>query len=127
MSLSAKRKRYSFRPAFELNTIRGLSWPDPPAADLVLLIAIGMYREMIFVSGESSLQLDVPPELKGRMVGFFYVLVSGCAALGGLLMGFFFNHIGIEESFFAVGAVVLAAGLVLRLRSSTGESGALAN
>lgn len=86
--------------------------------DLVILVAVGVCWEMIFVSGGSSLQLDVPPEIKGRMVGFFYVLVSGCAALGGLLMGFFFDQIGIEKSFFVVGAFVLVVGIVLRLRQS---------
>lgn len=87
-------------------------------SDLLLLMAVGVCWEMIFVSGGSSLQLDVPEQIKGRMVGLFYVLVSGCAALGGLLMGFLFDSIGIEDSFFAVGILVLVTGIVLRLRHS---------
>lgn len=74
------------------------------ATDVLLLIALGVCWELIFVSGSSSLQLDVPPEIKGKMVGFFYVLVSGCAALGALLLGYLFDALGIETS------LIIAAG-----------------
>lgn len=85
-------------------------------SDMAILVAIGICWELIFVSGNSSLQLDVPEQIKGRMIGLFYVLVSGCAALGALLMGFLFDHIGIEQSLFGVAALIVLVGLSLRVR-----------
>lgn len=84
--------------------------------DLLLLTVIGCCWEFIFVSGGSSLQLDIPEGIRGRMVGLFYVLVSGCAALGALLMGFLFEHVGIEVSLLGVGVLMGIAGSVLSVR-----------
>lgn len=81
--------------------------------DLVLLVALGICWEMIFVSGSTSLQLDVPPEIKGKMIGFFYVLVSGCAALGALLLGYLFDLLGIDTSLTVSAGVIFVVGVGL--------------
>lgn len=92
-------------------------------SDVVLLVALGICWEMIFVSGSSSLQLDVPSEIKGRMVGFFYVLVSGCAALGALLLGFLFADYGIETGLTGVAAATFLVGIYLLARRRRAEAG----
>ncbi len=86
------------------------------ATDIPLLIVIGFTWEMIFVSGGSALQLDVPVDIKGRMVGVFYTLVTGAAALGAILMGALFEDFGVSTSLLAVGAGAGVAGLYLFFR-----------
>lgn len=86
------------------------------ATDIPLLIAIGFTWEMIFVSGGSALQLDVPMDIKGRMVGVFYTLVTGAAALGAVLMGALFEDLGVTTALLAVGGGAGLAGLYLMVR-----------
>ena len=92
------------------------------ATDIPLLMVIGFTWEMVFVSGGSSLQLDVPMEIKGRMVGVFYTLVTGAAALGAILMGVLFQDVGVSGSLILVGGVAAVAALFLLFRWRSGRS-----
>ena len=84
--------------------------------DIPLLMLIGFSWEMVFVSGGSAVQLDVPADIRGRMVGLFYLLVTGSSALGALLIGYIFSQIGVEASLIVGGAVSLLFGILLVLR-----------
>jgi len=92
------------------------------ATDIPLLMVIGFTWEMVFVSGGSSLQLDVPMEIKGRMVGVFYTLVTGATALGAVLMGVLFQDVGVSDSLLLVGGLAAVAALFLLFRWRTGRS-----
>ena len=92
------------------------------ATDIPLLVVIGFTWEMVFVSGGSSLQLDVPPDIKGRMVGIFYTLVTGAAALGAVLMGVLFEDIGVTDSLLLIGVLSGVGALALLLRWRSGRS-----
>lgn len=92
------------------------------ATDIPLLVVIGFTWEMVFVSGGSALQLDVPPNIKGRMVGIFYTLVTGAAAVGAILMGVLFQDVGVSGSLLIIGAVAGACALVLLARWRSGRS-----
>ncbi len=91
------------------------------ATDIPLLAVIGFTWEMIFVSGGSALQLDVPPNIKGRLVGIFYTLVTGAAALGAIVMGILFEDVGVSTSLLLIGAVAAGCGLVLLVRWRSGR------
>lgn len=91
------------------------------ATDIPLLVVIGFAWEMVFVSGGSSLQLDVPPDIKGRMVGIFYTLVTGAAALGAIVMGALFEDLGVTDSLLAIGSLAGAGAVVLVVRWKTGR------
>ena len=92
------------------------------ATDIPLLVVIGFTWEMTFVSGGSALQLDVPMDIKGRMVGIFYTLVTGAAAIGAILMGILFQDVGVSGSLLAIGAVAGICGAVLLVRWRSGRS-----
>ena len=92
------------------------------ATDIPLLMVIGFAWEMVFVSGGSSLQLDVPMEIKGRMVGIFYTLVTGAAALGAIAMGALFEDVGVTDSLLLIGALAAVGALALLARWRSGRS-----
>jgi predicted MFS family arabinose efflux permease len=81
---------------------------------------IGFAWEMVFVAGANAVQLDVPNEIRGRMVGLYYLLVAGSAAIGALLIGYLFSTVGVESSLIVGGAVGLLGAilLIVRLRRS---------
>lgn len=92
------------------------------ATDIPLLVVIGFAWEMIFVSGGSSLQLDVPKDIKGRMVGIFYTLVTGAAALGAIVMGALFQDVGVSDSLLIIGAIAGICAVFLLVRWRSGRS-----
>jgi len=102
--------------------------------DYLLLIVIGFAWELLEVSGQSAMQLEVPNHISGRMVGVFYLLVTGASALGALIAGWLFDELGVDTSLVGLGAVALACAGLLYLRGrgagavtrpvSTGERGA---
>ena len=82
-------------------------------SDLLLLAVIGCTWETLFVSGSAAMQLDVPMHIKGRMIGVFYVAVTGCTAAGALLMGWLFTDLGVDHSLWLLGGVTLLMSLGL--------------
>jgi MFS family permease len=82
-------------------------------SDLILLLIVGIAWELVFVSAAQSLQLDVPTEIRGRMLGLFYCLTAGMSAVGALLMGAAFTDLGVDTGLLVLGAIALACGLAL--------------
>ena len=82
-------------------------------SDLLLLAVIGFTWETLFVSGSAAMQIDVPMHIKGRMIGLFYVAVTGCTALGALLMGWLFTDLGVDHSLWLLGGLTLAMSIAL--------------
>ncbi|MFZ9668685.1 MAG: MFS transporter [Solirubrobacterales bacterium] len=101
-------------------TVLALGFSSSLATDIPLLVVLGFTWEMIFVSGGSALQLDVPVAIKGRMVGIFYTLVTGAAALGAILMGALFQDLGVSTSLIIVGVCAGLSGLALYFRWRSG-------
>lgn len=85
--------------------------------DYLLLVVIGFAWEVLEVSGQSAMQLEVPNEISGRMVGIFYLLVTGASALGALGAGWVFDQLGVDTSLVIMGVLALAGGLGLSLRA----------
>jgi predicted MFS family arabinose efflux permease len=75
------------------------------AQDLLCLLAIGFAWELVYVSGRTAMQLEVPAVLSGRLVGVFFLLVSVATAAGSLVMGWLFDALGVDAT------LVLAAAL----------------
>lgn len=99
-----------------------LGFSSALATDIPLLVLIGFAWEMIFVSGGSALQLDVPMDIKGRMVGVFYTLVTGAAALGAVIMGVLFQDVGVSGSLVLIGVLAALCGLLLFFRWRSGRA-----
>lgn len=84
--------------------------------DLALLILIGFGWEYLQGGGSDVMQLEVPPHISGRMVGMFYLLVTGASALGALVAGWLFDRLGVDVSLLALGLLASAGAMVLKLR-----------
>jgi predicted MFS family arabinose efflux permease len=90
------------------------------ATDLLLLAIVGFGWEVIYVSGSATVQLDVPEDIRGRMVGMFFTLATGATALGSLIMGALFQDLGVAQWLVITGAVALAGALLIRFRLRRG-------
>lgn len=86
--------------------------------DFLALFIVGISWELVFVSGQGSLQLEVPRDIRGRMIGLFYLLVTGATALGALALGMLFDYLGVRTSLLLGAAVVAVGAGVLLVRPS---------
>ena len=93
-----------------------LGFSSNVVTDYLLLLVIGFAWELLQVSGRSAMQLEVPSQISGRMVGIFYVIVTGASAVGALLAGWLFSELGVDTSLVGVGVVALACAVILYLR-----------
>lgn len=79
------------------------------------------------VSTNTQLQMAAPDHLRGRVMGFYSLMVLGMAPLGSFQAGWVSEHFGVPMSL-ALGAVVTAAGTLWLARPrATAGSGARAD
>ncbi len=71
------------------------------------------------VSTNTQLQMAAPDHLRGRVMGFYSLMVLGMAPLGSFQAGWVSEHFGVPTSL-AVGAVVTAAGTLWLARPRAG-------
>ena len=81
--------------------------------DLLAAAVIGFGWEFVFVGGQSSVAIDVPAAVRGRMMGLFFVLVTATTALGAIGLGVLINMWGMPTTFLLTAAVVVAVGVAL--------------
>ena len=89
----------------------------------ILLFATGAFFTTWTSASNSTLQLDAPDHLRGRVVSLFYYAFNGLAPLGGLLAGWLTSVGGTRLAFSSLGVVgagstVLAALFVKRTREA---------
>ena len=75
----------------------------------VLLFAIGVCFTVFTSNGNSTVQLEAPDHLRGRVIGLYYYAFNGLGPLGGLLAGWLSGHGGTQLAFLVAGATGLAA------------------
>ena len=85
--------------------------------DVVGAVLIGFGWEFVFVGGQSTVAVEVSPDIRGRMMGLFFVLVTATTALGALLVGFLITQWGLMPTFLTLAGVVTAAAVVLIVRN----------
>ncbi|HEY1367035.1 MAG TPA: MFS transporter [Gaiellaceae bacterium] len=77
-----------------------------------LLFLTGLGFTLWSANSNSSLQLEAPDHLRGRVVGLYYYAFNGTGPLGGILTGWLSAKSGTELAFFVAGSVGLAATLL---------------
>ena len=82
----------------------------------LLLFAIGACFTLWTSSSNSSLQLDAPDHLRGRVVGLYYYCFNGLGPVGGLLAGWLAAKGGTELAFLVTGAIGVASVAVATAR-----------
>lgn len=79
-----------------------------------LLVLFGMSSLVFSTTINTTIQLNVPDELRGRVMSIFFLLMAGSTPIGGLLTGFMAEHIGVPRAL-AIEAALCAAGVTAAL------------
>lgn len=82
---------------------------------LPLLVLLGFAITTIATSVNTLIQMQVPNQLRGRIMALFSVLFIGVTSLGNLLAGFTAARLGVATTVMLAGTVCLAAGVGYRL------------
>jgi MFS family permease len=83
---------------------------------VALLFVVGFLDLAFYSMAQALVQLQSPPELRGRLVGLFNMAALGMRAFSGVTIGFFGAAVGIHWSLALSTAVVLIAASTLMLR-----------
>jgi MFS family permease len=80
---------------------------------LVLLVPTGMALISFTTLANSSVQLGVPAEIRGRVMGIYMLVFLGGAPLGSPLTGWVAEQVGTRMSMIAGAAISVAAAIVV--------------
>jgi MFS family permease len=88
---------------------------------LLLLFAAG-FLELSFNSmAQALVQLEAPPQARGRMIGLYSMAAQGMRTFSGITVGLVGQAIGVHWSLALAGAVVVALCSSLLLRDSNAD------
>ncbi|MGW6416028.1 MFS transporter [Streptomyces sp. NPDC055055] len=79
---------------------------------MVLLFLTGGMSIFFAQAANHRIQLGVAPELRGRVLALYTLILQGSTPLGALLVGTLAEHWGVRWGFLVGGVISLAAGLV---------------
>lgn len=82
---------------------------------LPALVGIGITRVTFMTAGEALTQLSTNPAIRGRVMSFWILLVTGGQALGGVVMGWIAESLGAQVAFAVAGLVPAAVGVVVAI------------
>ncbi|MFG3191085.1 MFS transporter [Streptomyces omiyaensis] len=90
---------------------------------MVLLLLTGGASIFFVQAANHRVQLGVAPELRGRVLALYTLILQGSTPLGALLVGVLADRWGVRWAFVAGGLVSLAAGLGALAAGRRGEPG----
>jgi MFS family permease len=99
----------------------GLSHSFPLTAALLLLF--GIVSIVFSTPINTSIQMTVPDELRGRVMSIFFLLMAGSTPIGGLITGQLADRVGVPETL-VIEAALRALGVAgaLLYHEVTGRS-----
>jgi predicted MFS family arabinose efflux permease len=77
-------------------------WGAVPA-----LFLVGFFAIVVTASCNTTLQINAPDELRGRVMSLYSLVFGGSVPLGALLVGFISQHWGVPTAFLVMGATGL--------------------
>jgi MFS family permease len=80
---------------------------------LAVLTATGCLMVLHSISANTIVQQDAPDRLRGRVMGFYSLVVLGLAPFGSLQVGWVSEHLGVRTAFAAGGATCCASAVAL--------------
>jgi MFS family permease len=75
---------------------------------------IGFFTLTMLNSANATMQLESPPEIRGRVMAFYFTIVMGGTPIGSPIIGWVGQHLGARWTFILGGALTLA-GVLLAL------------
>jgi MFS family permease len=94
--------------------VAGLA-PNAPFA-YAAMVPLGFVSMSFMITGNTLLQLESPPQARGRVMALYGVAFLGSTPIGSLIVGWLGEHAGARSTFFVGGAVALAVGASILLR-----------
>lgn len=82
----------------------------PVALLFVVIAAFGMMSQITITN--TLIQTTVNPAMRGRVISIYAMAFFGMQPLGGLLIGFISEHIGVKNTVMAEGLIALLIGLL---------------
>ncbi len=97
------------------------------------LVGIGIVTMLFMTSANSLVQMTAPAAVRGRVMSVYLLMLLGCQAVGGPIVGAAIDHVGVRSTMLTCGAIVavvaLLAGLAMarqsQLRLSVGRTARL--
>lgn len=116
--LSARRRRLRLRAIVIATIVYGFVTAFAGIAPwyplfLGALIGIGISRLLFATGAESMTQLSTNLGIRGRVISFYFMVVVGGQALGGVIMGFIAEQFGAMVAFLVAGGMPALAGIVV--------------
>ncbi len=118
--LVAGRQQPSRRFIFTFATIFGMidiamAFSRSYALTVTLLVALGIASISYIASTNTSLQMNSPTHLRGRIMGLYVVIFAGSTPIGALFTGFVAEWLGTAQMIFIEGVLCLlgvASGVI---------------
>ncbi len=91
---------------------------------LVLMFFVGFGAISMAATANTTIQLVVPDQLRGRVMSIYVTVFAGSTPVGGLLMGGIASRFGVDASLVAGGVTCVVIGLagLVWLRSQAGRA-----
>lgn len=89
-----------------------------------LLVMLGLAGVAMMTMANTSLQLNAPEELRGRVISIFVLLQAGSTPLGGIITGLLSEWAGVRLALFILGMLCFGGlGLTLAVRAFRSRTG----
>jgi MFS family permease len=89
------------------------AWMPTYATFAAILPLVGGVALMTLISANSFVQTNCEPKLRGRVMGIYLLIFMGGTPIGSPIIGWAAENIGIRETVFACGLIVLVAAAVI--------------
>jgi predicted MFS family arabinose efflux permease len=101
-----------------------LGFPQAIGISLLLMFFVGLGAISMAATANTTIQLAVPDQLRGRTMAVYTTVFAGSTPVGGLLMGFVASRFGVAEAMVLGGAVCAVIGVLAfvwlrRIRATT--------
>ncbi|HLA83027.1 MAG TPA: MFS transporter [Thermoleophilia bacterium] len=89
----------------------GLGLSNSQAVSTGLMFAIGLSGVLFMTSANARLQLMVPENMRGRVIGMYILLFLGTTPISSVIIGQLAERVGVQETVLTMGAICLAGVL----------------
>lgn len=87
--------------------LAGLALSNHPVLDVALVAVVGYFVTRGVIGTQTFVQLRAPDQLRGRVLSVHGLVSRGSPALGALLTGWLFDHVGLAPPVLATSAIVI--------------------
>lgn len=77
----------------------------------VFLVLIGLVTMLFLTSANSLIQMTAPIAVRGRVMSVYLLMLLGCQAIGGPVIGFVIDHVGVRPAMMTSGLIICMAAI----------------